>query len=43
MNKWRNSTSPLLSMALPSSWFQELGLVSLDSYQVGILHHFREK
>jgi ABC-type sugar transport system ATPase subunit len=43
MFKWRNSASPLISMALPNSWLEGLGLVSLDSFEVGILSHFREK
>jgi hypothetical protein len=43
MTRWRNSASPLINMALPNSWLDELGLVNLDSYQVGILHHFFEK
>ena len=38
MRKWRNSASPLLSMALPNSWFDEIGLVDLTGYEVGILH-----
>ena len=43
MYRWRNSASPLICMALPNRWFDELGLVNLDSYKVGILHHFYEK
>jgi RNA-directed DNA polymerase len=43
MTRWRNSASPLINIALPNSWFDEFGLVNLDSYQVGILHHFFEK
>lgn len=42
MTRWRNSASPLINMALPNSWFDELGLINLASYNVGILHHFRE-
>lgn len=41
MTRWRNSASPLISMALPNSWFDEIGLISLTKYNVGILHHFR--
>jgi RNA-directed DNA polymerase len=42
VTRWRNSASPLISMALPNSWFQELGLVSLDSFNVGILRRYYE-
>lgn len=41
MTRWRNSASPLISMALPNSWFDEIGLINLTKYNVGILHHFR--
>lgn len=41
--KWRNSASPLVNIALPNSWFNEIGLINLASYNVGILHHFWEK
>jgi hypothetical protein len=43
MSRWRNSASPLINMALPNSWFDELGLVNIASYKVGILYHFREE
>jgi RNA-directed DNA polymerase len=42
MTRWRNSASPLIHMALPNSWFDEMGLINLASYKVGILHHFYE-
>jgi RNA-directed DNA polymerase len=41
MTRWRNSASPLISMALPNSWFDEIGLINLTKYNVWILHHFR--
>jgi len=41
MTTWRNSASPLISMALPNNWFDELGLINLEKYNVGILHHYR--
>lgn len=41
VTKWRNSASPLISMALPNKWFDELGLINLETYNVGILHHYR--
>ena len=42
MRRWRNSASPLLSLALPNSWFDEIGLVDLAGYEVGILHRYYE-
>ena len=41
MTTWRNSASPLISMALPNAWFDELGLINLEKYEVGILHNYR--
>ncbi len=35
-----NSASPLINMALPNSWFAELELIDLVSYNVGILHYY---
>jgi RNA-directed DNA polymerase len=43
VTRWRNSASPLVNMALPNSWFNEIGLIDMASYNVGILHHFCEK
>ncbi|KXG74179.1 Group II intron-encoded protein LtrA [Thermotalea metallivorans] len=42
MTTWKNSANPLISMALPNSWFDELGLINLEKYNVGILYHYRE-
>lgn len=42
MSKWRNSASPLISMALPNKWFNGLGLVNLAAYDVGVLHRYHE-
>lgn len=42
MRRWRNSASPLISMALPNKWFDEIGLINLERYQVGILHQYYE-
>ncbi|KNZ68159.1 RNA-directed DNA polymerase [Thermincola ferriacetica] len=38
---WTNSANPLISMTLPNKWFDELGLINLEKYNVGILHHCR--
>jgi hypothetical protein len=43
MRSWRNSASPLVSMALPNSWFREIGLVDLTKYSVGIVSQFYER
>jgi RNA-directed DNA polymerase len=40
MNSWRNSTSPLINMALPNSWFDELGLINLETFVVGNLRRY---
>lgn len=42
MRRWRNSASPLISMALPNTWFDEIGLINLERYEVGILHRYYE-
>ena len=41
MRRWCNSASPLLSMALPNKWFDQMGLVDLTRYRVGTLHLYR--
>lgn len=41
MRRWRNSASPLLSLALPNSWFEEKGLVDLTTFEVGVLHRYQ--
>ncbi|AZR72307.1 hypothetical protein BBF96_02200 [Anoxybacter fermentans] len=42
MRRWRNSASPLINMALPNKWFDEIGLVNLQRYEVGVLHRYYE-
>jgi len=42
MRCWRNSASPLLSLALPNIWFEKLGLLDLTKYDVGIVSQFYE-
>lgn len=42
MRSWRNSAGPLLSMALPNSWFEEQGLYDMTKQEVGILYRYRE-
>ena len=43
MTRWRNSASPLLSLALPNSWFGEIGLINLETYKTGILPFYYER
>lgn len=43
MSTWRNSNSPLISMALPNKWFDELKLFDMSKVQVGTLHYYYEK
>lgn len=43
MRRWRNSASPLISMALPNSWFNEIGLINLETYKTGILSFYYER
>lgn len=43
MRRCRNSASPLISMALPNSWFNELGLVDMGTYKTGLLPLYYER
>ena len=43
MTRWRNSASPLLSLALPNSWFDDIGLINLETYKTGILSFYYER
>ncbi len=36
MRRWRNSASPLLSLALPNSHLQQLGLPDLEALPVSL-------
>lgn len=42
MIRWRNSASPLISMALPNKWFDELKLSDISKLQVGTLYCYYE-
>ena len=42
MRRWSNSASPLLSMALLNSWFEEQGLYDMTKEEAGILYRHRE-
>lgn len=43
MTRWRNSASPLINVALPNSWFDEIGLINLETYKTGILPFYYER
>jgi len=43
MRRWKNSASPLINMALPNSWLDELGLIDLSSYKTGLLPLYYER
>ncbi len=40
--RWKNSNSPLISMALPNQWFEEQGLFQMDKVTVNTLHQYYE-
>lgn len=42
MSRWRNSASPLLSMALPNSWFDEIKLFDISKVETKVLYHYYE-
>lgn len=40
MWRWRNSASPLLSMALPNSWFDEIKLFDMSEVETKVLYRY---
>lgn len=42
MARWRNSASPLLSMALPNTWFDEIKLFDMSKVETKVLYHYYE-
>lgn len=42
MSRWRNSASPLLSIALPNSWFDEIKLFDISKVETKVLYHYYE-
>jgi len=42
MRRWRNSASPLVSMALPNAYFDDLKLVNIANIKTGILPNYYE-
>ena len=43
MTRWRSSASPLINLALPNSWFDEIRLINLETYKTGILPIYYER
>lgn len=42
VTRWRNSNSPLIHYALPNQWFDDMKLVNLETFKVGVLHLYYE-
>ena len=43
MTRWRNSANSLVNMALPNSWFNEIGLIDIGTYKTGTLSFYYER
>lgn len=43
VTRWRNSASPLISLALPNKWFDSLKLYDMTKVKVGILPCYYDK
>lgn len=41
MTTWKNSVSPLICMALPNSWFNELKLFDMSKVETAVLHYYK--
>lgn len=42
MTKWRNSASPLVCIALPNKWFDEIKLFDMSKVETAVLHYYKE-
>ena len=42
MTRWRNSLSPLVCMALPNKWFDEIKLFDMSKVETAVLHYYKE-
>jgi group II intron reverse transcriptase/maturase len=42
MTRWRNSASPLISRAMPNSWFDEIKLFNMSKVETEVLYHYYE-
>ena len=41
MVTWRNSASPLVCMALPNAWFDEIKLFDMSKVETAVLHYYK--
>ena len=41
MTRWRNSASPLICMALPNAWFDEIKLFDMSKVETAVLHYYK--
>ena len=41
MTRWRNSASPLVCMALPNKWFDEIKLFNMSKVETAVLHYYK--
>jgi len=42
MTGWRNSSCFLIHQAIPNKWFDEVGLINLETYETGTLSQYYE-
>ena len=42
MTRWRNSSCYLIHQAIPNKWFDEVGLINLETYKTGTLPQYYE-
>jgi len=42
MTRWRNSSCHLIHQAIPNKWFDEVGLINLETYKTGTLSQYYE-
>ena len=40
VRKWKNSTTYIIHMLLPNKFFEDLGLIDMHSYEVGLLSNY---
>ena len=41
MTAWRNSASPLVCMALPNAWFDEIKLFNMSKVETAVLYYYK--
>jgi RNA-directed DNA polymerase len=40
VRRWKNSTTHIIHMLLPNKFFEDLGLIDMHSYEVGLLSNY---